>query len=115
MKCFQLHLKSKNRLTDPLFIAKVPLMPNLYLVELKGQKLAILKAEDNPKLLLITDSAAFLERYLDYYQERFTVEEMPEDYVVPAGFEVVYGAMKFDNENEEVKDLEHKGSALIEE
>jgi hypothetical protein len=115
MKCFQLQLKSKNRLTDPLFMAQVPLMPNLYLVELKGHKLALLKADNNPTLLLITDSNAFLERYLDYYNERFTVEEMPEDFVVPGSFEVVYGAMKFDNESEEVKDLEPASGQVIEE
>ena len=106
MKCFQLQLKSKNRLTDSLFIAQVPIMPSLYLVNQQGHNLALLKQGDDPSLLLITDSDAFLERYLDYYQERFTIEEKSEDFVVPHGFEVVYGSMKFENETASEESLE---------
>ncbi len=106
MKCFLLKCKSRNRHTDPVFLAQVPIMPSMHLVHLQGQNLGLLKKEEDPNLLLITDSDAFMERYEKYYQERFEMEEMPEDFVVPYGYEVVYGQVKFDNEEEAEEETE---------
>ena len=115
MKCFQLKLKSKNRLTDPVFMAQVPIMPSMFLVNLHGANLGLLQKEGDSSLLLITDNDGFIERYLPYYQERFEVTEFGDDYVVPYGYEVVYGSVKFDNEAETSEQLEAAENELLEE
>lgn len=99
MQCYRLTNRSKNRFSDGLFLARVPLMPNKYLLE-QGYSLGLMQAGPEEPLLLITDADAFWNRFQNYYQERFELEQMPEDYVVPASYEVVYGAIKFDNEEE---------------
>lgn len=98
MKCLQLKSKSLVKLSDPVFLAKVPIIPNQYLFTRLNYNLGILKADDNSPLLLITDNDEFLQKYKGYYQERFAVEEKDDSFVVPANYEVVYGSVKFENE-----------------
>lgn len=106
MKCLQLKSKSTIKLSDPVYLAKVPIIPNQYLFNKLNYNLGILKADDNSPLLLITDNEEFLQKYKGYYQERFAVEEKGDSYVVPANYEVVYGSVKFENETKASEDEE---------
>ena len=100
MKCLQLTSKSLIRKSDPVFLAKAPIMPHQYLFKNQGYNLGVLQAENKKPLLLITDYIPFLEQFREYYEQRFEVEEMGEDFVVPAHYEVVYGSVSFDNETD---------------
>lgn len=87
-------------------MAKVPIIPNQYLYNQLNYNLGLLKSSESDTLLLITDNDAFLEKYREYYEDRFQVEEQDDSFVVPSDFEVVYGLVTFDNEEEPAEEDE---------
>lgn len=107
MKCLELKPKRSLIQTDHRFIAKIPLLPNRYLWETKGESLGLFASEKRDTLLVITDNERFLEQYTPYYKERFEVIEHGDDYSVAADFETIFGAVRFAHgEIETVEDLE---------
>jgi hypothetical protein len=106
MKCIKLTAKTTNRHQSAEYLAKLPIIPSLYMVTKQGKNIGLLAKEDENELLLISDSQEFLERYQNYYEARFKKEEMPEDYIVPAGYAVVFGKISFDNEAEPDESLD---------
>lgn len=98
MKCLELKPKRSMIKTDHRFIAKVPLMPNRYLWEKLGANLALMASDKRETLLVITDNDAFLNRYKNYYAERFDMSEHDDSYSVDADFETIFGKVAFDSE-----------------
>lgn len=88
MKVYLLSPKHRLFKVDNLFLAKAPLMPNRYLWEKKGYQIAIMQAEDSDNLVLCSDNDAFTNRYLDYYRERFELEELES---LPSGAQNRFG------------------------
>lgn len=101
MKCFELKFKRRGRLSDPIFMAKLPIMSNKYLIEKLDKDIGLLKKDDNEDtLMLVSENNLFIEQYSNYYKERFEMTEMPSDFIMPYEYKVIFGKVKFDNENE---------------
>jgi hypothetical protein len=97
MKCFKLITKSKLRLSDNLLLAKAPLIPHQYLFKTNGHDLALMQHQEDGSFLLICSADEFWSSYQAYYEARFELETMPEDYQVPEAYEVVYGKVQFED------------------
>lgn len=97
MKCFKLIPKSKLRLSDNLLLAKAPLIPHQYLFKAQGHDLALMQHQEDGSFLLICSADDFWSSYQAYYEARFELETMPEDYQVPEAYEVVYGKVQFED------------------
>jgi hypothetical protein len=97
MKCFKLNPKSALRLSDNLLLAKAPLIPHQYLFKAQGYDLALMQHRDDGSFLLICSAEEFWSSYQAYYEARFEMEAMPEDYEVPEAYEVVLGRVQFED------------------
>ena len=106
MKCLELKPKRSIIKTDHRFIAKVPLMPNRFLWEKQGANLALLASDKRDTLLVITDNDAFLNRYKNYYTDRFDVAEHDDSFSVDMDFETIFGQVVFDGETAEDAEVE---------
>lgn len=89
-----------------MYLAKLPMLPHRYLFEKMGKNIAIMEGEKDQPLLLLCDDEAFWDRYEEYYRQRFELEEMGEDFKVPAEYEVAFGKVRFDNEEQAEQVLE---------
>lgn len=75
MTYYSLSSKSKNRYTDPAFIAKAPLVANRYLI-IRGAQIAVIRHRESGDLILASDHPQFIERYRNYYEHRFDMQEV---------------------------------------
>lgn len=80
---------------DLHLLAKAPLMPNLYRVNLQGHNLGLFQQEGQIRFLLVTDDEQFWQVYRSYYEMRFDIIRHEGDYQVPLDYNLIYGTVKF--------------------